>query len=220
MHDDSKSIAESCLGFIKSVQEFINGCVVVLFANSINANNHLIFADVVVELLHAGKLRPKVIDSKEFKGANDNFHSEKRISRSDGIFNMVEDCHLSLHRDWTVFIEYHTKDVTVLDDCAKFRDVALTDLEKYLLKQVFVVDKFVSKVKFWLKIFPNVVVFAVAELEKNLFLNFLVEILSTGSILSQIVDSNVAVLCASIFVDMEFVFFLRVVNIVVIGKSN
>lgn len=196
MHDDLQSIAKHLLSSVQSVQELINGYVVVLFTYSINADNHLIFADIMVELLHEGNLRIEVIDSKELKSASDNFQSEFGVSCSDGIFDVVEDGHLSLHRDYTFLIKYHTKDVAVLDDSNELINVALTNLEENLLKQVYVVDKFVSKVKFWLKVFPNVIVFAVVDLKKNLFLNRLVEILRAGCILPQFVDSNVAGLCA------------------------
>lgn len=98
------------------------------------------------------------------ESTSNDFDSESWEPHSEIVLHFVENCHFSLHAEWTIIIKQHSKDVTELDNAYKLVNVVSTHFKHALCKEMGMMDQLIGKIKFRLEISPNFVVFAMINL--------------------------------------------------------
>jgi len=160
VEDELELVTEVLLSLVDDIEMLIEGRVVILLHNGVEADNHV--TEAVVQSAHVDHLL-QMFGTHSFQTANDDTHAEPRESYVKHGFHSLEDCQLSLDIKWTIFIEKHSENMAVLDDGDELPDVVLADLEEASLKEVRVVDTLVGQVELGLEIFPDKMILAVIK---------------------------------------------------------
>lgn len=213
--DQVELFAESLLCLVDDSEHILEFGVVVLLHDSVKSSNHVTEAIILsAEVNHL----LEVIAAEYLQRTHDDAQAELRESDSKSSLYTFKDSHLSLNREGTIFIEKHSENMAILNDRNKLLDIVLANSEKASLKEMSVVDKFVSQVELGLEGLPNEMVFALVKIQEDVLFKFLIKDFAILSVRSQGIHFNIAGLGASTVVDMVLVLFFRVVHEVVISQ--